>query len=47
MSDLPHKDVPLPFIQRVFDVMGRADWHTFQVLTKRADRLERVAAELP
>jgi len=47
MSDLFHEDVPLPFIQRVFDVMRRADWHTFQVLTKRADRLERVAAELP
>ena len=41
MSDLFHKDVPLPFIQRVFDVMRRADWHTFQVLTKRADRLEQ------
>jgi protein gp37 len=47
MSDFFHEDVPLPFIQRVFDVMRRADWHTFQVLTKRADRLERVAAELP
>ena len=47
MSDLFHKDVPLPFIQRVFDVMRRADWHTFQVLTKRADRLERVAPGLP
>jgi protein gp37 len=35
MSDLFHKDVPLPFIQRVFDVMRRAEWHTFQLLARR------------
>lgn len=40
MSDLFHKDVPFDFIQRVFDVMGRAHWHTFQVLTKRSERLK-------
>lgn len=39
MSDLFHKDVPLTYIQRVFDVMHRADWHQFQVLTKRSERL--------
>ncbi|HSH01241.1 MAG TPA: phage Gp37/Gp68 family protein [Anaerolineae bacterium] len=39
MSDLFHDDVPLHFIQRVFDVMRRADWHCFQVLTKRSKRL--------
>jgi len=39
MSDLFHKDVPLAYIQRVFDVMRRADWHTFQVLTKRSQQL--------
>jgi Bacteriophage protein gp37 len=39
MSDLFHDDIPLAYIQRVFDVMRRADWHRFQVLTKRADRL--------
>lgn len=39
MSDLFHKDVPVDFIQQVFDVMRRADWHTFQVLTKRSERL--------
>lgn len=39
MSDLFHEDVPVEFIQRVFDVMRRANWHQFQVLTKRADRL--------
>ncbi len=47
MSDLFHKDVPLSFIQRVFDVMSRAEWHTFLVLTKRVDRVERLAPELP
>ena len=39
MSDLFHQDVPLEFIQKVFDVMHRAAWHTFQVLTKRSERL--------
>jgi protein gp37 len=39
MSDLFHPDVPADFILRVFDTMRRASWHTFQVLTKRSDRL--------
>jgi protein gp37 len=39
MSDLFHKDVPLHFIQRAFNVMKQASWHTFQVLTKRSQRL--------
>jgi protein gp37 len=39
MSDLFHKEVPVAFIQRTFDVMRRADWHRFQVLTKRSERL--------
>ena len=39
MSDLFHHGIPLEYTQRVFDVMRRADWHRFQVLTKRADRL--------
>lgn len=43
MSDLFHKDVPLEYVQDVFDVMKRAHWHRFQVLTKRADRLEQIA----
>lgn len=46
MSDLFHDDVPLEYIQRVFDVMRRASWHQFQVLTKRAERLAEVAADL-
>jgi protein gp37 len=43
MSDLFHDDVPLAFIQRAFEVMRRAHWHQFQVLTKRSDRLLEVA----
>ena len=39
MSDLFHKDVPTSFVDQVFDVMERSDWHTFQVLTKRASRM--------
>ncbi len=47
MSDLFHPDVPLSFIRRIFDVMGEADWHTFQILTKRSERLAEVASKLP
>src|SRR5207247_754502 len=36
MSDLFHKSIPREFIARVFDTMERADWHMFQVLTKRS-----------
>jgi protein gp37 len=39
MSDLFHESVPVDFIHKVFDVMTRASWHTFQVLTKRSTRL--------
>src|SRR6266571_173634 len=39
MSDLFQKGVPEEFVHRVFDVMKRATWHRFQVLTKRSDRL--------
>lgn len=46
MSDLFHKDVPLSFVQSVFDVMQRASWHTFQVLTKRSDRLLELSPAL-
>ena len=46
MSDLFHKDVPLAYIQRVFDVMHRASWHQFQILTKRSERLLEVSSEL-
>ena len=36
MSDLFHKDIPYEFIDRVFDAMEAADWHVYQVLTKRS-----------
>lgn len=47
MSDLFHKDIPIEFIRRVFDAMNDAPWHTYQVLTKRAERLEDISGELP
>lgn len=46
MSDLFHKDVPLEFIKKVFQVMNDNPQHTFQVLTKRHDRLESISHEL-
>ena len=46
MSDLFQVRVPLIYVQRVFDVMRRAHWHRFQVLTKRADRLRELAPHL-
>lgn len=47
MSDMFHEDVPEDFIAQVFDVMRRASWHRFQVLTKRAERLAELASQLP
>jgi protein gp37 len=41
MSDLFHRDVPRPFIDQVFHTMERANWHIFQVLTKRSSLLSR------
>jgi protein gp37 len=46
MSDLFHMNVPLPFIQRVFNTMNRCPQHTFQVLTKRAELLEDYSNQL-
>lgn len=46
MSDLFHEKVPVEYIQRVFDVMARADWHRFQILTKRGERLANLGPEL-
>ena len=46
MSDLFHRDVPTDYVHRVFDVMARANWHRFQVLTKRSLRLSRLSREL-
>jgi protein gp37 len=46
MSDLFHDDVPLEYIQQVFAVMNEANWHQYQVLTKRAERLEKLSPNL-
>lgn len=47
MSDLFHADVPESYIRDVFAVMEACPQHTFQVLTKRAERLHRLAPRLP
>ncbi len=47
MSDLFHKDVPTEYILDVFDVMCRADWHRYQILTKRSDRLFELNNQIP
>jgi protein gp37 len=41
MSDLFHKDISRTHIEAVFDTMERADWHTYQVLTKRSSLLQK------
>src|SRR5437762_13556103 len=43
MSDMFHQSVPRDFIIKAFDVMRRAYWHRFQILTKRAERLENLS----
>jgi protein gp37 len=47
MSDLFQEEVPLAFIQKVFETMLHASQHIFQVLTKRSERLQEVAKDLP
>lgn len=47
MGDLFHRSIPLDFVLKVFDVMNRADWHTYQVLTKRSGRLREISAHIP
>jgi len=47
MSDLFHDDIPLAYIQRVFATMRDCPHHTFQVLTKRGERLAELAPQLP
>lgn len=42
MSDIFHDDVPVKFIKKIFEIMSEAYWHTFQVLTKKTDRMEEV-----
>ena len=47
MSDLFHARVPDAFVQRVFSVMRQADWHEYQILTKRSERLVDLDSALP
>lgn len=46
MSDLFHEDVPVSFIKKVFNTIRETPQHTYQVLTKRAERLEMISSEL-
>lgn len=46
MSDLFHEKVTISFIRKVFRTMEEASWHTFQILTKRAERLADLAPKL-
>lgn len=43
MSDLFHEDIPLDYVDQVFETMQDAHWHTFQILTKRHERLAELA----
>jgi protein gp37 len=47
MSDLFHVAVPKAFVQKVFATMVAAEWHQFQVLTKRSGRLLKLSPDLP
>ena len=47
MSDMFHRDIPVEFIQRCFETMLIAKQHTFQILTKRPERVVALAADLP
>jgi protein gp37 len=47
MSDLFHERVPERFIMQVFSAMNRADWHIYQILTKRSARLLELQQGLP
>ena len=47
MSDLFHEKVPARFIRQVWKVMAEAHWHTFQILTKRPERMATLSHDLP
>lgn len=46
MSDLFHDSVPISYIRQVFETIEASPQHTFQILTKRAERLEEISSEL-
>jgi protein gp37 len=47
MSDLFHKDVPSEYILQVFEAMNKANWHQYQILTKRHERLLELSPQIP
>lgn len=47
MSDLFHKDVTIEYLLKVFEVMNKANWHRFQILTKRSEILQKLSPCLP
>jgi len=47
MSDLFHEGVPVAFVKKVWSVMGATPQHTYQILTKRPDRMAAITASLP
>jgi protein gp37 len=47
MSDLFHEGVPLAFVKAVWSVMAKTPWHTYQILTKRSERMSALTATLP
>jgi len=46
MSDLFHEDIPSSYIKKVFDVIEKSPWHTYQILTKRAERMVGVMQDI-
>jgi protein gp37 len=42
MSDFFHEDIPLDYLSQMADVMERADWHQYQILTKRSERMMKL-----
>ena len=46
MSDLFHEDIPEDVILRIFATMNQAKWHTFQILTKRPERLVQMSSKI-
>jgi len=46
MGDLFHKSVPEKYIHKVFDTMRKANWHKFQILTKRSERLREISHKI-
>lgn len=47
MSDLFQEKVPSDYVTQVFEIMAAADWHIYQVLTKRARRLRELTLQMP